>query len=328
MFDYEKFFNNDNQTIFPNPFESNLSPFEMNFTDNKDDCYYSPFEVQSYVKEEEFSEILKPMQIHEEDLEKNEVDEVISNKNEFRFDDIEMGEEYKGLEMALDEENNDGIEEDNEEIQKINVLEGIQSLETKEKIFGITKNQKRKGGVPKYPRIDDCKIFWRTKINKWYFEALNEEIKKSDLPKQLKKIIHSPSYKKFTQVVKCQTNYDDLQKTMATILCIGKETNKNQKQNYENIKAILTHYERNPSKSVEKIVTLLKMTYEKAIEKFYETDKFKELKSDEGAVFYDKEVVKQKKISIFQEKGLIKLFKIYFTKEGKEEKMIGKKRKN
>ena len=147
------------------------------------------------------------------------------------------------------------------------------------------------------------------------------------MPKALKKIIHSPSYKKFTQVVTCQANFDDLQKSMSTILCIGKETNKNQRQNHDNIQSILTHYKANPSRSVEKIIMLFKMTYEEVIERFYESKEFIELKSDDGAKFYDEELQRQKGISILEEKGLIKLFKSYFTPDGEKVKMVGRKRR-
>ena len=321
MFDYENFFSVDNQTIFPNPFESSLNPFELNFKDDKDD-YYAPPEAPFLNKEEEFGEALKPMHNDEEDQ------NIMPRINDCKFQVDEMGEEYKLLEMVLDEENSNIIEEGNEEIQKLNVIEGGQSSKKKEIIFEITKAKKSKRGVPQYARIDDCKIFCRAKINKWYIPSLNKAIKESDLPKELKKIIHSPCYKKFTQVVTCQTNYNDLQKTMATILCIGKETNDKQRQNYENIQAIFSNYQRNPTGSVEKIILLLNMPYEKAIERFYESDEFKEFKKDERALFYDKEVVRQKKISIFEDKGLIRLFKSYFHEEGKDKKMIGKKRRN
>ena len=114
---------------------------------------------------------------------------------------------------------------------------------------------------------------------------------------------------------------------MGTILCIGKETNKNQRQNHDNIQSILTHFETNPSKSVEKIVMLIKMTYEEAIERFYESKEFTELKNDDAARFHDEELKKQKGISILEEKGLIKLFKSYFTSDGEKVKMVGRKRR-
>ena len=131
----------------------------------------------------------------------------------------------------------------------------------------------------------------------------------------------------FTQKVTRQTNFDDLQKSMKTILCIGKETNKNQRKNHDNIESIQTHFQKKPSKSVEKIILLFKMTYEEAIEMFYESKEFIELKKDEEAIYYDEELKRQKGISIFEEKGLIRLLKSYFTPDGKKVKVTRKKRR-
>ncbi len=318
MFDYESFFGNDKKRVLFNSFENDLNPYERNFMDDYNN-WEDSLEAIIKKKEEEFNEVFKPLQNHEEDLNMNEIAPL---KNDFRYNDSEMDKEFKN-EMELDEDKNQ-LNEVNDEIPEIGLND---DKPRQEMIFEITKVNKSKKGLPKYPRIDDCKIFWRAKVNKWYIATINNAISDSDLPKALKKIIHSPSYKKFTQVVTCQTNFDDLQKSMSTILCIGKETNKNQRQNHDNIQSILTHYKANPSRSVEKIIMLFKMTYEEVIERFYESKEFIELKSDDGAMFYDEELQRQKGISILEEKGLIKLFKSYFTPDGEKVKMVGRKRR-
>ena len=318
MFDYESFFGNDKKRVLFNSFENDLNPYERNFMDDYNN-WEDSLEAIIKKKEEEFNEVFKPLQNHEEDLNMNEIAPL---KNDFRYNDSEMDKEFKN-EMELDEDKNQ-LNEVNDEIPEIGLND---DKPRQEMIFEITKVNKSKKGLSKYPRIDDCKIFWRAKVNKWYIATINNAISDSDLPKALKKIIHSPSYKKFTQVVTCQANFDDLQKSMSTILCIGKETNKNQRQNHDNIQSILTHYKANPSRSVEKIIMLFKMTYEEVIERFYESKEFIELKSDDGAMFYDEELQRQKGISILEEKGLIKLFKSYFTPDGEKVKMVGRKRR-
>ena len=318
MFDYESFFGNDKKRVLFNSFENDLNPYERNFMDDYNN-WEDSLEAIIKKKEEEFNEVFKPLQNHEEDLNMNEIAPL---KNDFRYNDSEMDKEFKN-EMELDEDKNQ-LNEVNDEIPEIGLND---DKPRQEMIFEITKVNKSKKGLPKYPRIDDCKIFWRAKVNKWYIATINNAISDSDLPKALKKIIHSPSYKKFTQVVTCQANFDDLQKSMSTILCIGKETNKNQRQNHDNIQSILTHYKANPSRSVEKIIMLFKMTYEEVIERLYESKEFIELKSDDGAMFYDEELQRQKGISILEEKGLIKLFKSYFTPDGEKVKMVGRKRR-
>ena len=78
--------------------------------------------------------------------------------------------------------------------------------------------------------------------------------------------------------MKRETAFKDLKKPMSVILCIGKEEDNKRKQNYENIKAIRTFYEKNPKTNVGKIIELLDMTYEEVIEKFYESKKLEEVK--------------------------------------------------
>ena len=204
----------------------------------------------------------------------------------------------------------------------------IKNIKPKEKIFEISKVKKTKKKLPKYPRIDDGKIYFRVKINKWFIKSLNEKIRKSDLSKELKKIIHSPKYSKFTEKVTAKSTYKDLEKRMSTILCIGKEEYKNQRQNYENIQAILEFHKKNPTKSVGEIVKFLSMTYEEVIEEFYKSDEYEKLKENETARFYDEEIVKEKSISLFDNNGLIRLFKSYFQKEDKDGAMLGKKRRH
>ena len=316
MFEFENFFSNVKKGIIFNPFENDLNPYEMNY---KNDFYNfeDSLEDQILKIEKENNEILKPMQNHEE------MNELVPLKNDFKYEDSEMDKEFKGYEMELDEDKSQ-LNDINEDIPKIGLND---DLPRKEKIFEITKVKKSNKGHPKYPRIDDCKIFWRAKVNKWYITTLNNAIKDSDLPKDLKKIIHSPSFKKFTQIVTCQSNFADLQKSMGTILCMGKKTSKNQRQNHDNIQSILTHFKTNPSDSVKEVIMLFQMSYEEAIERFYESDEFTKLKSDEGAMFYEEELKRQKGISMLEEKGLIKLFKSYFTPDGEKVKMIGRKRR-
>ena len=57
-------------------------------------------------------------------------------------------------------------------------------------------------------------------------------------------------------------------------------------------------------------------------------DEYEELKENEKARFYDEEIVKVKNISLFENNGLIRLFKSYFQKEDKDEAKLRKKRRH
>ena len=294
--------------------ENELNLYEMTF----DDPHFEDFLDAKFKQiEKEYNEILNPEPNHKKDFDMNE-----SKPSGFKLNDSGIDKEFKEPEIIPDE-NKNHLNEFNEKFQQIGANADLQ---TKEKISEITKVKKRKKRLPKSPRIDAFKKFLRAKVNKWYILTINNAIKESDLPKILKKKIYRPP-NEWTEKVTRQTNFDDLQKSMKTILCIGKETKKYQRKNYDNIQSILTRFQKKPSKSVEKIISLFKMTYEEAIEMFYESKEFIELKKDEEAIYYDEELKRQKGISIFEEKGLIKLLKSYFTPDGKKVKVTRKKRR-
>ena len=219
---------------------------------------------------------------------------------------------YNATEMVPEENSDDHMQINEEAIPKI---------------FDITKVEKAsKKSIPLYPRIDDYKIYWRAKINKYYIERINSLIKESDLPNELKKIIHAPYYKGFTIKVKCSSTKEDLGKAMSTILTIGHKTQKNQSQNCNNIQAIFNYNANHQSESVQKIVDLLLKTYEQVIGVFYESPKFVELCGDDTAKFYDEEFKKQKGYSLFEKNGLIKIFKGNQGNKKGSKGMLGKKR--
>jgi len=295
--------------------EIELNLYEMTF----DDPHFEDFLDAKFKQiEKEYNEILNPEPNYKKDFDMNE-----SKPSGFKLNDSGIDKEFKEPEIIPDE-NENHLNEFNEKFQQIGANADLQ---TKEKISEITKVKKRKKRLPKSPRIDAFKKFLRAKVNKWYIPTINNAIKESDLPKDLKKKIYRPCNMEFTQKVTCQTNFDDLQKSMKTILCIGKETKKYQRKNYDNIQSILTRFQKKPSKSVEKIIMLFQMTYEEAIEMFYESKEFMELKNDDTAMKYDEMLKSQKGISIFEEKGLVRVFKSYFTPEGEKVKVTRKKRR-
>ena len=250
--------------------------------------------------------------------EKFSEESISKEKIPFKLDEEGMENEFV-MDLNEDDEHSNAIDESFEGI--------IPDIKINEKIFDIIKVNKNNPKAPKYLRIDDYKILWRTKINKFYIRILNDAIKQSDLPSEYKKIIHSPSYKKFTEVVKSYSAYKDLQRSMKDILCIGKETQKNQIQNYTNIRNIEIVYENNHTPTIGKIVGLLRMSYEEVIRMYYDTKMYKEIMHDDKARANDEELIRQKGITLFDEYGLITLFKSYFEEKDQDKKMIGKKRK-
>lgn len=291
------FFNINDDEIFMSP-KPNLFENSVNFNDNFDSKFPPLFNDGQ--EEEQHSAIFDNMVNPEENL-------FLQKDDNDKIDAI-----YHATEMIPEENLGDHMQINEEAVQKI---------------FDISKvNKTNRKSIPFYPRIDDWKIYWRAKINKYYIEEINSLIEKSDLPKELKKIIHAPYYKGFTIKVKCSSTKEDLGKKMRTILTIGHETQKNQSQNLRNIQAIINYNLNNQSESVQKIVDLLNKTYEEVIGDFYVSPKLLELCNDDTAKFYDEEFIKQKGFSLFEKDGLIRIFRDNQGNEKGNKGMLGKKR--
>ena len=301
MSNFENFDEFNNHSLYQNLLEPSFIDLD----------YISHFDEEDYLNIDSKEE--KPIY-----QEKFSEESISKEKIPFKLDEEGMENEFV-MDLNEDDEHSNAIDESFKGI--------IPDIKINEKIFDIVKVNKNNPKAPKYLRIDDYKILWRTKINKFYIRMLNDAIKQSDLPSEYKKIIHSPSYKKFTEVVKSYSAYKDLQRSMKDILCIGKETQKNQIQNYTNIRNIEIVYENNHTPTIGKIVGLLRMSYEEVIRMYYDTKMYKEIIHDDKARANDEELIKQKGITLFDEYGLITLFKSYFEEKDQDKEMIGKKRK-
>lgn len=169
-------------------------------------------------------------------------------------------------------------------------------------------------------RMDNTKKHWKTRISNYAKEEINKYISESDLPKELKNLIHSPHSKRFSANPVVTANYKFLNYNLFQIFTFGKEDGKLQRQNEENITKIFEYIEKvgldNISESLRKIKNFFEMSYEDLIKKFYHSYEFLDFKNDETTIFYDEGMQKQEKFSLLKDYGLIKLFK-----------MIQKKRK-
>ena len=301
MSNFENFDEFNNHSLYQNLLEPSFIDLDYIRDFDDEDYLNIDYKEEKPIYQEKFSE-----------------ESISKEKIPFKLDEEGMENEFV-MDLNEDDEHSNAIDESFKGI--------IPDIKINEKIFDIVKVNQNNPKAPKYLRIDDYKILWRTKINKFYIRILNDAIKQSDLPSEYKKIIHSPSYKKFTEVVKSYSAYKDLQSSMKDILCIGKETQKNQIQNYTNIRNIEIVYENNHTPTIGKIIGLLRMSYEEVIRMYYDTKMYKEIMHDDKARANDEELIRQKGITLFDEYGLITLFKSYFEEKDQDKKMIGKKRK-
>ena len=168
----------------------------------------------------------------------------------------------------------------------------------------------------KFFRVDDSKKHFKVAISKFATEELNLLIAKSDLPKKLKKKIHLPNYQMFTSNVKELDNLDFLSFQLKDIFTYGKKDSNLQADNEERISKIL-NYKKNSTK-IEKIKEFLSLKYEDIIKLFYKSEAFEEFKEKELTKFFNDGMIKEKKISLLEENGLLNLFKMTKKKRKRE----------
>ena len=181
----------------------------------------------------------------------------------------------------------------------------------------INKTQKFKienQSQPKNWRFDMVKKHWKSKISDFGTNEINNLIKFSDLPENLKKDIHKPNSLKFTANPKVIDNFNFLGYDLRTVFTIGCETENLQKQNKENIDRIFKYLEEigyeKISENLKTIKNYFEMKYEELIIKFYNSNEFSDFKSDEKTKFFDTKTVEQEGFSLLTDYGLLRLFKM------------------
>ena len=179
----------------------------------------------------------------------------------------------------------------------------IENESHKNKFEIISKNNNKN----KYFRVDSAKIHFKVAVSQFFTEQINFLIKKSKLPKKLKKKIHLPHFKKFTSNPKEFDNFQFLSFDLKQILTFGKTDENLQGNNYKKILEI-SEYKKHPEKKKE-IIDFLSLKYEEIIKLFYKSKKFQKFKENEMTKFFADGIKKEKNISLLEDDGLIKLFK-------------------
>ena len=171
---------------------------------------------------------------------------------------------------------------------------------------------------PSYWRFDMVKKHWKSKISDFGTNEINHYISESDLPEELKQPIHKPNSKLFTANVTVLENLKFLGITLREVFTIGKEKDKLQRQNEENINNIYEYIKMagNINDGLKRVKDFFEMSYEELIRRFYDSREFNIFRDDIKTKFYDDGTKEQEGFSLLDNYGLINLFK-----------MINKKRK-
>jgi hypothetical protein len=166
----------------------------------------------------------------------------------------------------------------------------------------------KSGGNRKYFRVEDAKKHIKKAISQFATQELNRLIQSSELGVKFKKTIHLPNYKLFTSNSKELDNLDFLSFTLKKVFTYGKKDGNRQEKNEKNLSRILD-YKKYPEKT-KKIKEFLELSYEDIIKKFYKSSNFEEFRNTKLTQFFDEGIRSQKKISLLEDEGLLKLFEM------------------
>ena len=165
-------------------------------------------------------------------------------------------------------------------------------------------------------RIDYCIKYFKTNFSKFLKNYGNMLIKRSFLPKELKKEkLSAPNHLSFTGNAAEKDNYKFLFFKVEDIFCFYKNENCQislQKKNRRTIDKILQFID--GSESEEKysyVKAFFKMSLEDAYEIFYESEDFKKYATDSKTVFLDKEFQVEKGYSLLEKNAFVKMIKMY-----------------
>ena len=296
-------FDQSNKLLFEEEYENNSKSSLIDYSDNIiNNSQFSDFEcnIFSLNEDEDLKSSNSLFPIKKPDL---------SEKNEnilFDINNISNKEKEK-------DEKNIKNKENSSDKKQINNIRKI-------KIFNCNTNpcsniNSSNSPTSGYFRVDNAKSLYKVAISQFATEKINRLIKKSDLPKRLKRKIHLPNSKIFTSNVKELDNLEFLTYKMKDVFTLGKTDDNCQGSNERRISKILKYEDLEKTKKISKF---LFSTYEKIIELFYKSKKFEEFKAKDEIKFITERFEKEKNISLFEENGLIKLFKMTQKKRKRE----------
>ena len=312
---FNSYYNNDDFLNISNnyqgfPVENN--PFNLDIPDNllsqEKNSYSSINFLSPSLHQEQFRPNLNPNQeLEERNNRPSEINNQLNNyKDESNF---KIGESFVKL------------EKNKENIPIIDEKIDIQRQNGK-KIFNIisTANTSKKNEqiIPEkiiecQKRIEYGKKYFKAKFCKFLKNLGNSIIQKSGLPARFKNYkLFLPNHISFTGNSKEKDNYYFLSFNVQQIFCYYKNDkckNSLQKKNKTYIGNILTFIEQEENEKYEEIKSFFSMSLEKAYELYYESEDFKKYAADPKAIELDKEFKAQKRDSLLEKYGFIKMCK-------------------
>ena len=215
------------------------------------------------------------------------------------------------------ENNNKNSTAENSNIKKTEILKVPENQNLKEEVKSKKKPIFQEKDITSNKtfdwRFDYAKKYWKAKISQDLTECINQSIKNSDLPKNLKKTISKPDSLLFTSNVNESDNCYFLEQDLKTILTFSKGETRKISNNYDKISKIYKFFKKigynNLSDKMLEIKNLFEMKYEEFIKKFYESDEFENFKNEENTIFYDEGTKEKEGFAISENYGLIRILR-------------------
>ena len=173
------------------------------------------------------------------------------------------------------------------------------------------------------PRVDYAIKQFKVYSCKFLKEYGNQLIKDCNFKNNLKKLkLFAPSYKYFTGNSNEKENKMFLDFTVEEIFSYPKDKSKKdnrlQQKNKDIIKKFIDYIEETYPKEVpepfQKLQNFFRMTYRDIIVLFYDSEQFKDYKSDPKTIFLDEQFAKNKGFSLMERSAFFKLMKYYNKK--------------
>lgn len=309
-----------NEPVFP----AEENPFNLNIPDNLPLQEGNPYSLNNSplpsIHQGQLPQMPENQENSVQEDEKNNISSEINDRlNIFEEEpNFKIGESFYILEgnkenLPILDEKNDIQKQNEKKVFNINstVFTSKESGQNNpEKIVSCQK------------RIDYGQKYFKTKFSKFLKNLGNNIIQNSGLPAQFQNYkLALPNHISFTGNSKEKDNYNFLSFTVQQIFGYYKNENcKNslQKKNKTIIEEILAFVDKNGNEKYESIRSFFSMDLERAYELYYESKDFKEYASEPKAIELDKEFIAQKKDSLLEKFGYIKMCKKFNKKAFKQ----------
>ena len=142
-------------------------------------------------------------------------------------------------------------------------------------------------------------------------DELNQLLKNCAFPKELKiNKIYMPNNKAFTSIANLKKNKEFLPLKLFNIFSMQNGNGQNQIKNGDNFITIFNSKNQAGNiEAYEELIKFLNLTAEEVINKYYDSQEFESFKSKSEIIAYDDAFFKEKKFSLLEDGGFIRLIK-------------------